>query len=590
MRAVLSFVILSTFLTACNENQSHYSCDKSNNHAGNGIAPFKLTQIKNSSDPTQPNSLILVWDGEAKGIEYSACLFDASMPNNCHVLGLPVKDTNQTSVLLDSLIQQFNKPIFILAKKNDIIQKSANEQSISANVLNKLIQYIKPFNTKENFKFGRSVLLSPDGNTLFVGAPGESATLNDTNNDAAPNSGAVYIFKFNGDKWQQTQYLKASNSKINNRFGHSLSLSKDGKTLAIGAMGDKENSILETKSGTVYLFHFNGVQWEEQNYIEAPNRDGDLFGYRVKLNSDGTLLAISAIKEDSSDINDPQDNTSTDSGAVYLYRFNNSWVLEKYFKASNIGKFDNFGISLSFNEQADKLAIGASGESSSNKTHINDDASHAGAVYIFDYKDNVWNQSHYLKSNNIGKNDQFGISVDFTDDGKTLAVGAFGEQSNSDFINKGQTDDSATDAGAVYIFKETNNIWKQSAYIKASNSYIGHHFGFSIDINPQGTLLAVGAPGEDSNSQGFENIQNSEMKYSSGATYLFSYDGTNWKQDAYLKAPNSELMDKFGTDVSINTKGTTLAVGSELEDSIATQINGDQTNNLRPESGAVYVF
>ncbi|GKS62748.1 hypothetical protein YTPLAS72_00520 [Nitrospira sp.] len=60
------------------------------------------------------------------------------------------------------------------------------------------------------------------------------------------------------------------------------------------------------------------------------------------------------------------------------------------------------------------------------------------------------------------------------------------------------------------------------------------------------------------------------------------------KQQAYVKASNTESDDWFGTNIAVD--GDTLVVGARFEDSAATGINGNQADNSAPDSGAVYVF
>jgi len=61
-----------------------------------------------------------------------------------------------------------------------------------------------------------------------------------------------------------------------------------------------------------------------------------------------------------------------------------------------------------------------------------------------------------------------------------------------------------------------------------------------------------------------------------------------FEQQAYLKASNTDLGDEFGWSTAIS--GDTLVVGTYLESSNATGVNGDQTNDLAMSSGAAYVF
>ena len=59
-------------------------------------------------------------------------------------------------------------------------------------------------------------------------------------------------------------------------------------------------------------------------------------------------------------------------------------------------------------------------------------------------------------------------------------------------------------------------------------------------------------------------------------------------QQAYLKSSNSELGDNFGSSVAVS--GDTVVIGAPAEDSNATGVNGDQSNNSASLAGAAYVF
>jgi hypothetical protein len=74
----------------------------------------------------------------------------------------------------------------------------------------------------------------------------------------------------------------------------------------------------------------------------------------------------------------------------------------------------------------------------------------------------------------------------------------------------------------------------------------------------------------------------------SGAAYVFVRSGTNWSQQAYLKAANTDGFDDFGYAVAVSDD--IVVVGADGEDSGATGVNGDQNNNTMGQSGAGYVF
>ncbi len=64
--------------------------------------------------------------------------------------------------------------------------------------------------------------------------------------------------------------------------------------------------------------------------------------------------------------------------------------------------------------------------------------------------DPTWTQQAYLKASNTGAGDLFGYSVAVA--GDTIVVGAYGEGSNATGVGGNQADDSATNAGAAYVF------------------------------------------------------------------------------------------------------------------------------------------
>src|SRR5216683_5879745 len=217
--------------------------------------------------------------------------------------------------------------------------------------------YLKASNTEANDHFGdggtllgHGVALSGDGSTLAVGAPGESSGTKGINGNQNDNSvyaaGAVYIFTRVNNAWTQQAYIKASNPGQSYRFGHFVSLSQDGNTLAVSAVyeasaakginGDQNDKSIP-QAGAVYVFTRRGTTWSQQAYsqqayVKASNTgeagvgnepgEGDQFGFSIGLSADGNTLAVGAISEDSGakGINgDQNDNSQASSGAVYVF-------------------------------------------------------------------------------------------------------------------------------------------------------------------------------------------------------------------------------------------------------------------------------
>ena len=100
--------------------------------------------------------------------------------------------------------------------------------------------------------------------------------------------------------------------------------------------------------------------------------------------------------------------------------------------------------------------------------------------------------------------------------------------------------------------------------------------------------MVVGAYGEGSNATGVNGDQSDNSADDSGAAYVFVRSGATWTQATYLKASNTGTDDRFGWSVAIS--GGTVVVGARNEDSSATGVNGDQSDNGAAQSGAAYTF
>jgi hypothetical protein len=408
--------------------------------------------------------------------------------------------------------------------------------------------YIKANNTSAGDRFGNSVSLAADGNTLAIGAVSEdsnSTGVNSTPNDdgTADDSGAVYVFTRAGSTWSQQAYIKAGNAGANDSFGHSVSLAADGDTLGVVANLEDSATVgvnpmtndIAADSGAAYVFVRAGGAWSQQAYIKASNTGArDRFGNSISLAADGNTLAVGATDEDSgtSGVNTTpnDDGSADDSGAVYVFtRAGVTWSQQAYIKASNTGTGDRFGNSVSLAADGNTLAVGATDEDSGTSgvnTAPNDDGSadDSGAVYVFTRAGVTWSQQAYIKTGDTGAGDFFGSTVSLAADGNTLAAGAPGEDSNTSGVNSTPNDDGSADfSGAVYVFTRAGGTWTQQAYLKAANTGAGDELGYySISLAADGKTLAIGADEEDSNSTGIDSAPNDDGNANgSGAVYLY---------------------------------------------------------------------
>lgn len=336
-------------------------------------------------------------------------------------------------------------------------------------------------------------------------------------------------------------------------------------------------------------------------YLKAAHPDaGDElgWGYGAALSADGNTLAVGAPSEDSNatTINgDATNNSATDAGAVYVFvRTGGVWTQQAYIKGNNTEAGDKFGSKVSLSADGNTLAVGAPWEDSNtttiNGSGANNSALNSGAAYVFVRSGTTWTQQAYIKASNAQADDVF-WTVGLSGDGNTLAVGATGEDSDANGIGGNQADNTASGAGAVYIYTRSGTTWTQQAYVKAAVSTQTDGFGQGTALSSNGNTLAVGSYYENSSTQGINTTPSMTVsEQGSGAAWVFTRSGTTWTQQAYFKKPTSGVGDSFGgRGFALSGDGDTLAVGS-TDNSNSTTINGDQNNTLAPGSGAVYVY
>jgi len=453
------------------------------------------------------------------------------------------------------------------------------------------IGYFKASNTEFEEQFGDTVSLSMDGGTLAVGASGRSFS---SGGARGGESDSVYVFQLTNGSWGLQAVLSSNTDDgLAGGFGSDISLAASGNTLAIGA--NREN--------TVYVFERIDESWQQQDLLQASNNsDGILFGHSVSLNADGNKLAVGAIGERSAatGVNgDQNDNSLSLAGAVYMFeRADGVWQQESYLKASNTDSGDQFGSAVSLSLDGNTLAVSAPSEQSAasgvdgdrNDNSINE----SGAVYVFVRPDGVWQQQAYLKASNADEGDMFGETIAISANGNTLVVGAPLEDSGSTGVNGTENNDPFfLDTGSVYAFQRADGQWEQEAYIKASNTQQSAQFGRVVSLSANGETIAAGTCCDRSSSTGINGSQtegDTGGGPSHGSAYVFKRDSGIWRQGAYVKSSNSDAGDAFGFSVSLSADGSTLAVGATGEASAATGLNGDQSDNSLPGTGAVYLY
>ena len=236
-----------------------------------------------------------------------------------------------------------------------------------------------------------------------------------------------------------------------------------------------------------------------------------------------------------------------------------------YLKASNATHDFQFGYAVALSGDGNTLAVGSITESSGAKGINGNQADHSvgnsGAVYVFTRRNGAWAQQAYIKPSNPKEGADFGNAVSLSNDGNTLAVGAYVEDSSATGINGNQMDHSMDGSGAAYVFARSGTTWSQQAYVKASKPSEGDQFGFSVALSGDGNSLAVGSIEEASKATGVNGDQTDKSAPGTGAVYVFTRAAAKWSQQAYVKPDGPGGL--FGYGLGLSGDGSTLAVGNE---------------------------
>jgi len=245
--------------------------------------------------------------------------------------------------------------------------------------------------------------LSGDGKIALISAKEYSSE----------QQGTVYVFASDGKRWSQQQELtKPNDFHGNTAFGHSVSLSADGKTALINATEwVSDNCCLEV----AYLYTWSQTGWLQTKKFIPSDGSGNDTGVGW-LSVDGKIALIESFYQ-----------TFYQSGkafvsAIYVFTNNGTGWAQQQKIVPPDGPADNFfGISTALSGDDKTMILGA--PKLLGTSYISD--GNRGAVYVFTYDGMDWIQQHVLTDKDGQADDGFGDSVLISADGNTVLVGAF---------------------------------------------------------------------------------------------------------------------------------------------------------------------
>jgi Flp pilus assembly pilin Flp len=330
---------------------------------------------------------------------------------------------------------------------------------------------------------GSSVSLSSDGTIVAIGA-----RLNDGTDLAA---GHVRVFRNVDNVWTQIG-SDIDGEAVIDRSGFSVSLSSDGTIVAIGG---KYNSGIGTEAGHVRVFKNVDNVWTQIGSDIDGEAAGDRSGSSVSLSSDGKVVAIGAIKNDGTDTDAGHvrvfkydgDKWTQNTYSVYntgpettVYNTTSdtayntgseTTVYNSLYDIDGEAEGDYSGESVSLSSDGTIVAIGAENNDGN--------GSNAGHVRVFKNVSGEWTQ---IGSDIDGEaaGDRSGVSVSLSSDGTIVAIGANYNNGNGSY------------AGHVRVFKNVSGEWTQIGS-DIDGEAAGDNSGSSVSLSSDGTIVAISA-------------------------------------------------------------------------------------------------
>lgn len=319
--------------------------------------------------------------------------------------------------------------------------------------------------------FGGSVGIT--GNTVVIGACPQSGMCN--------RQGKVYVFLKPKSGWKTTSKFKAeltaSDSSPNDGFSNMMSISGDGKTIAVGAWGATVGG--KTSEGAAYIFAKPSSGWktmhETAKLTEPHGAANDDFG-NVAINGDGSTLFVGAIQLDVTN------NNGAGPGKAYIFeRPANGWKTTSQFKAKLTASDGLTGDGFGFCQTGDACISGDGTTVLALAPQFSANSTGDGKAYIYVKPAGGWKTtSHFTAELTVSdQNPDFGWSGAITDDRAVIG---------------------AVVANAAYVFNKPKSGWKTTSHFNAKLTPADGTkgaFGFSTAIS--GNTIALGALGSPGN-------------------------------------------------------------------------------------------
>jgi FG-GAP repeat len=340
-------------------------------------------------------------------------------------------------------------------------------------------------------------------NRLIVGGPF-------LDGPAGNNSGAAYIFQYDGTSWTEEAKLFAPDGTPGGYFGGNVAVYGDVAVVRASHDNDPAN-----QWGAVYVYRYDGQDWDYETKFVGDESGDEAFGQ--SLGAHENLIVIGDHDDDS---------LPYQSGAVTVYIYvDTEWVLDqKLYGRDEPGMGDK---AWSVATDGARIIIGD-----------NVDYANWSWVSIYRHNGDSWIREADLTLGDLTLGAWYGRAVDVEGD---LAIVGCPDDGNG--LRKGR----------AYIYRFSADEWAQEAMIQPSDLQPGDYFGEAVAIADEQTVV-VQAFGHELDG------------YGHSALYVFRKNDGEWTETGRLTT--SDTGDFFGLQAAptLSADGTRVVVGAPFED------------------------
>jgi hypothetical protein len=391
--------------------------------------------------------------------------------------------------------------------------------------------------------------------------------------------GMVAVYEFISGRYINVTAFVSPRPTDNEKFGSEITIGANGSEyyLAVSAIGSYNNT------GRVYLIKYTGTEWV---HMENPLYKGiynlldsykqgeivwqasqDPVGEAVRGNlwqsldgstSDGSTITLDSqnwlkVSDISTHCSLPTNISVEDDGSTL--EFTTTGILTDIQKAELVKQGDQFGFSMTMSSDGSILVIGAPD---------------SDGAYFANYR-GLWRADvEYVEGETVRYRGSPSDAYQYYQLGDAFlgpdsTYRSYNEDP-SDSANWQQVGDSTTtSSGKIFVYKKTQydsyeltqmiNAGSLSSFTDIDSGLVistGDQFGFSMDIDANGTTLAVSSPRSDVNYQ------------DQGAVYVLELDQsvTEFRVKQRLQSYEIYANEYFGFAVSVSPDSSKIAVGA----------------------------